>query len=118
MVSFTPGLCRRGTYLLWTGLLYKSMTANTRKDYLKKYQTKNKDKVLAYAKKYRGKNNDKILAYQKDYRIKNRDNVLIQKKKYYAINRVKALARSKKHDQTPKGKLGRYKHSARKRGFA
>jgi hypothetical protein len=85
-------------------------TVRDRKEYNKKWNMKNPEKVKAQKKKYREKYKEIIsaknkLAYQnnkkemcrknKEYRDKNKEEILAKKRKRYEENREKLLARNK-----------------------
>lgn len=52
-----------------------------KKEYMKSYYEKNKDRILTYQKEYNTKNKSHIKEYQKEYSRK--ENVLQKKREYY-----------------------------------
>ena len=72
---------------------------SNRKEYMKEYNEKNKERN----KEYRKNNSDKIKEQQKENYEKNREQKLKQKKEYYEKNRDKIKEQKKEYKKTPEG---------------
>ena len=70
-----------------------------RKECMRKWRAKNKEKVVAYGMKYRAANPEKEIERSEKYREKNKEKVTASLKKYYEANKEKYIERSKKQWQ-------------------
>lgn len=99
---------------------YRNPCKQCKKEYLKEYYLKNKDKATKHNKEYYFKNKDKILLVNKEYRLKNKDkikqiekeyrkqnkNIISEKKKtYYENNKKEILDKSKQYYKNNKEKI-------------
>lgn len=73
-----------------------------RKEYLKKYNLTNKEKLSARRRRHYVENKDKILIQTKEWHEKNKDKTVLYKEKYYG---------------SLKGKFRIYKTTAKQRGL-
>lgn len=65
---------------------FKNPCKKCKREYLKEYYFKNKDKAVQQNKEYYLQNKEKILSLNKEYRLKNKDKIREQKKIYRKEN--------------------------------
>jgi len=80
-----------------------------RKDYLKKYYTRNKEKIRKYQKEYMKKyyieNKEKIRERTKEYYVENKEKLVDRSKEYHVRNREKILEKRKDYYSRNKERL-------------
>ena len=73
------------------------MMTQKRKEYMKEYRLKNKEKITKYKKKHYLKNKESKIKYNKEYCLKNKENIAKQKKAYSLKNKEKIAKYKKKY---------------------
>lgn len=73
----------------------KNTSTKDRKEYLKRYRGKNKEKIAEYKREYRQENKEKIAEKNKKYREENKEKILEHIRNYYQENKEK---RQNKHN--------------------
>ena len=71
------------------------MITQKRKEYLKEYRLKNKEKIAKSKKEHYLKNEESIKKYRQEYSLKNKENIAKQKKAY-SLNNKENIAKYKK----------------------
>ena len=66
-----------------------------KREKIRKYSEKNREKKAVYDRKWRGENREKINAYMRKYREDNREKINARERKYYEENREKERARAR-----------------------
>ena len=79
------------------------MKKRDRKEYLKEYYLKNKEKALAERKKYYQEHKEACVEYAKEYRKKNKEVVNLKRSIYYRKNREECLRSGRLHRSKNKG---------------
>jgi hypothetical protein len=80
-----------------------------RKEYLRQYYLKNKEKALEERKIYYQLHKEDCLEYAKQYRIDNHDLILSNRSEYYKKNREKCLESSRNHRMNNQGRYNFYR---------
>lgn len=84
------------------------MKKRDRKEYLKQYYLKNRDKALELRKEYYQEHKEYCIEYAREYRKANREILLIKRSFYYRANKDSCLKSSKRHRLENKGKYKLY----------
>ena len=71
------------------------MMTQKRKEYMKEYRLKNKEKIAKNKKEHYLKNEESIKKYRQEYSLKNKENIA-KKKKAYSLNNKENIAKYKK----------------------
>ncbi len=96
------------------------MTKRDRKEYMKEYREKNKERIKEYGKKhyeenkerikeYREKNKERIKEYGKKHYEENKERIRKRKKEYYENNKEQIKERSKKYRENNKEHVKEFK---------
>jgi hypothetical protein len=78
--------CKKGAHQYDAKLKYCPIC---RKEYLKNYRTKNKERIAIQNKNYYSQNKAEKLIYQKAYNTKNKERIAVRMKDYYFKNKDK-----------------------------
>ena len=73
------------------------MMTQKRKEYMKEYRLKNKEKITKYKKEHYLKNKESKIKYNKEYCLKNKENIAKQKKAYSLKNKENIAKYKKKY---------------------
>ena len=85
-----------------------------RKEYMKKYNMENKDKIKEERKQYREAHKEKKKEYDKKYHIENKDKIKEYNKKYKEANKDKVKEVRKEYTEANKDKIKEYDKEYRK----
>jgi len=73
--------------------LERALHRAARRDYLRDYYARNKDKIAALKRDYYARNKDKIAALNRDYYARNKDKIAALKRDYKVRRVLRELAR-------------------------
>ena len=73
------------------------MTKEEKKEYMKKYREKNKERILEQQRQYKEKNKERILEQQRQYKEKNKELLRVKNSEYYKSHRQERIKYSRKH---------------------
>lgn len=81
------------------GVSVKSKCKQCRKEYLRRYRQKNREKVLEQRRRHYRENREKVLEQQRRYRQENREKIAERERRYRRENREKIAEYKRRYNQ-------------------
>ena len=92
-----------------------SWTAEERREYMRRYRERNKDKVAEQQRRYYERNKDKVAEQQRRYRERNKDKVAEQQRRYRERNKDKVAEQQRRYRERNKDKVAEQQRRHRQR---